>query len=144
MHLLRISSGVFSALPSLTDWTRRGNIIRYNFLHDIYGPGSYGASGVYLDDQYSSALVFGNIFVRVQRAIQLGGGRDNKIFNNIFYNCTQNLYMDCRGMPGFTPHNEYTMLYNLNLVPYKTSPWSDQYPELVNILNDFPMEPRGE
>jgi len=36
-----------------------------------------------------------------------------------------------------------TLPNRLKAVPYKTPPWSKRYPQLVNILDDSPGEPRG-
>jgi hypothetical protein len=53
--------------------------MRYNMLRNINGPtlGAYGgANGIYLDDQMSSAEIYGNIFFDVYRGVLLGGGNE--------------------------------------------------------------------
>ncbi|MGL4593853.1 MAG: right-handed parallel beta-helix repeat-containing protein [Thermoguttaceae bacterium] len=81
------------------DWLgSRGTVIRYNFMHDILGYGKdatekwvspYYAWGVYLDDNAGGVDVIGNIALRCPRAgIHLHNGRDNRIENNIFADCT--------------------------------------------------------
>ena len=47
---------------------------------------------------FSSADVIGNVFNRVTRAIQIGGGRDNNVLNNIFIDCVPSLHIDARGI----------------------------------------------
>ena len=69
------------------NWTMRGTEIRFNYLHDIQGFEGKGCVGVYLDDQYSGTLVYGNLFHKVTRAAMIGGGRDCTIENNIFVDC---------------------------------------------------------
>jgi parallel beta-helix repeat protein len=74
------------------DWSQRGSIVRYNYFHDIgttlQDNRSFTAiMGVYLDDQASGITVFGNIFSRVNMGVLLGGGRDNRLENNIFAFC---------------------------------------------------------
>ncbi len=80
------------------NWTMRGNVIRYNYLHDIAGFEGKGCVGIYLDDAFSSAEITGNIFKNVTRAMMIGGGRDNKVVNNIFIGCTPSIHVDARGM----------------------------------------------
>ena len=47
------------------DWTQRGNIIRYNYLHDIdVGGGATdvnGVFGIYMDDLFCGTTVYGNV-----------------------------------------------------------------------------------
>lgn len=76
------------------NWQTRGLIVRYNYIHDVLGFGRnkdgkwvspYFAWGIYLDDNYSGANIFGNIVVRAdQGGAFIHCGRDNVIENNIF------------------------------------------------------------
>lgn len=69
----------------------RGVIVRYNHWSDITGGTHSGAAGVRLDDMISGVLIFGNIFERTGSVIfggvQIHGGKDNLVENNLFYNC---------------------------------------------------------
>jgi parallel beta-helix repeat protein len=76
------------------DWTKRGNNIRYNYVHDSGGYGRNSASekwrspfytwGIYLDDWTSGTTVYGNIIARTfLGGIDVHGGKDNIIENNI-------------------------------------------------------------
>lgn len=76
------------------DWTKRGNIVRFNYVHDSGGYGwNTGAHrwespvdtwGIYLDDWTSGAEVYGNIVANTASGgIFIHGGRDNIIENNI-------------------------------------------------------------
>ena len=81
------------------DWIgSRGSVIRYNFIHDIYGFGQdkgkwvapFFAWGIYLDDNTGGVDVVGNIIARCSRAcLHLHNGRDNLIQNNIFLSGTR-------------------------------------------------------
>jgi parallel beta-helix repeat protein len=76
------------------DWTKRGNIVRFNHVR---GSGGYGRDdpsrpwqspfytwGIYLDDWVSGTTVYGNIVVRAcNGGIFLHGGRDNIVENNV-------------------------------------------------------------
>lgn len=69
----------------------RGVVIRYNYWEDILGGSACGAAGVRFDDMISGQLVYGNIFKNVGAvhfgAVQIHGGKDNIVENNVFYNC---------------------------------------------------------
>ena len=69
----------------------RGVVIRYNLWEDIVGGSACGAAGVRFDDMISDQLVYGNIFRNVGAvhfgAVQIHGGKDNVVDNNVFYNC---------------------------------------------------------
>jgi parallel beta-helix repeat protein len=75
------------------DWiSARGTVLRYNFIHDIYGFGQekgkwvspFFAWGIYLDDNTGGVDVIGNVIARCSRScLHLHDGRDNLIQNNI-------------------------------------------------------------
>lgn len=81
------------------DATFRGNVFRYNYWHHIGGwdrPKEAGAlyrAGIRFDDAISGNLVYGNIFYRASvgsqgfGAVQIHGGKDNIIDNNLFVDC---------------------------------------------------------
>lgn len=76
------------------DWiSARGSVLRYNFIHDIYGFGQengkwitpFFAWGIYLDDNTGGVDVIGNVISNCSRScLHLHDGRDNLIQNNIF------------------------------------------------------------
>ncbi|CAC5385968.1 unnamed protein product [Mytilus coruscus] len=86
-------------LKDVTNTKGRGTVIRYNHIHhnlQYY----YGADvrGVMLDDQYSSVLVEKNVFYNNAGHLNIGGGRDNIVRDNIFYNSTKfSIQVDGRG-----------------------------------------------
>ena len=127
------------------NWSMRGNIIRYNFFHDIFGLDNNGAAAVYLDDEFSSADVIGNVFYRMTGlSFLIGGGRDNVIENNVTLE-TGPLSIDDRGLNwaklSTGPNGD--MPQTLKEMPYKSEPWRSRYPKLVNILEDDPGSPKG-
>lgn len=130
------------------NWTMRGNIIRYNYLHDISGFEGKGSVGVYLDDAFSGVDVIGNVFDNVTRAMMIGGGRDNNVLNNIFINCVPSLHVDARGMGWMHDHPEEWIKEaeekgTIQGIVYNQPPYSTQYPKLINILEEDPKAPRG-
>ncbi|MCE5276910.1 MAG: right-handed parallel beta-helix repeat-containing protein [Planctomycetaceae bacterium] len=144
-HSVCQETGDVGVIYTGRDWTVRGNVIRHNYIHDVKGPGVYGAQGVYLDDCASGTIVRGNVFVKVQRALQIGGGRDNVIENNLVVDCPASLAFDNRGL-GWMKHHvgkDGVMPKRLTDMPYKTPPWSTKYPPLLTLLGDEPGSPKG-
>lgn len=135
------AGAIYTSPPDET-WSMRGHRIRYNYLHDIRGFRGKGCFGVYLDDCFSSADISGNVFYDVATAILIGGGRDNMITNNMFIKCDRAFSIDARGLGWAKGVGEFATkeLIGLN---YKQPPWSIRYPELLNILEDEPLAPKG-
>ncbi len=90
----------------------RGNVIRYNFWHHIgSGHDVAGQSGIRLDDFISRVLVYGNVFYRSAGGrfggVQIHGGKDNFVDNNLF--------IDCKYALSFSPWGENRWLERLAL-----------------------------
>ncbi len=143
MHDLCLEQSDVGVIGCGTDWTYRGNVIRYNFIHDIPERPYPGVIGAYFDNCVCSAEVFGNVFYKVPKAVMIGGGRDFVIQNNIFIECRIPVDMDNRGLrwDHFRPNGP--MYDKLNAVPYKEPPWSTRYPKLARILDEIPQAPLG-
>ena len=127
------------------DWTMRGNVIRYNFVHHIHGPGDWGAQVIYLDDAASGTTVFGNVIYKGARAMLIGGGRDNIIENNMLIDCEHEaIFLDDRGLNWMAYHvgPGGTMPQRLADMPYRKPPWAGRYPELLTVLDDGPGVPK--
>jgi len=78
--------------------TFRGNVLRYNSFAFIgAGTGREGPAfraGIRLDDAISGTLVYGNIFFQASQGfggVNINGGRDNIIDNNIFAECEKGI-----------------------------------------------------
>lgn len=124
------------------DWSMRGHQIRFNYLHDIFGRDKRGCQGVYLDDCFSSATIFGNVFYRVPEAAFIGGGRDCVIANNIFVDCAPAVHVDARGL-SWNASWQTELTNKLEQMPYRSDPWSARYPQLLSLLADQPWAPKG-
>jgi hypothetical protein len=120
----------------------RGHMIRYNYFHHVYGHEGRGCNGVYLDDMFCSATMFGNVFYQVPRAAFIGGGHDNVVENNIFVDCQPALHVDAR-MMGWAAASVPIMKQRLEDVPYQDEPWRSRYPQLLTYLEGNYAEPRG-
>lgn len=121
------------AVYSGRDWTCRGNILRYNYLHDLSGRNNKGCNGFYFDDALSSADVYGNIFANCYLAVIIGGGRDFKIHNNVFFNCKKDVQIDNR-LNEWGKHFIVNLKKRLSEVDYRNDVWKKAYPELYTIF----------
>lgn len=143
IHDVVLQSADAGVVYSGCDWTFRGNVFRHNFVHHIpHGPG-LGTVGVYLDDCMSSADMIGNVFFDMNTPTFIGGGRDNRIENNVFVKCDTPVYLDSRGLRWDHFRPEGPMYETLRGVPYDKPPWSTRYPALARILDEIPQAPLG-
>ncbi|XP_071134151.1 uncharacterized protein [Mytilus edulis] len=126
------------------DWAARGNIIRNNHFHNIKRlvPGA-DVRGIMLDDQFSSVIIENNVFHDNDVHVNIGGGRDNIVRQNIFFNTSQySMQIDTRGHNG--GGNTNVLIGNLNRLPYQNDLWSHRYPKLASIMSDNkPGDPEG-
>jgi hypothetical protein len=150
VHHVCTETGDAGAFYIGRDFTQRGTVIRYNYFHDLgkslQAETFVDVMAVYLDDCASGITIFGNVFYKAGRAAMIGGGRDNTVENNIFVECEPSVHVDARGL-GWASFwfdgRDSTLMDRLKAVPYQQPPWSERYPELVNILNDEPAVPKG-
>ena len=99
VYRVLLETGDAGAYYTGRDWTTQGNVLRYNYTHDLGAEGLPGSTmGFYFDDCDSGDEVYGNVFHNVARGIMVGGGRDHPIRNNVFSKCQIGLSIDCRGM----------------------------------------------
>lgn len=134
------------AIYSGRDWTARGTVIGGNFLHDIRGDATHEVKGVYLDDMASGFTVSGNLFLRVDQPVFLGGGRDNRVEGNVFVASSPAVHVDSRGQTWAgdavaDPHSELRAAYAA--MPVESAPWRMRYPGLPGLLYDRPAVATG-
>jgi hypothetical protein len=132
------------------DWTERGNIVRFNYFHDIGSARGKADNrdviAVYLDDFTSGTIVYGNVFLRARAGVFIGGGRDNTVQNNLFIDCLTGVRADARGLSwakGYIDGTVPTLFDRLKAVAFDAPPYSVRYPTLANILDDEPGLPKG-
>ena len=140
IHSVVYESNDAGVIYTGNNWTMRGNQIRFNYIHDIFGYEGRGCMGVYLDDQFSSATMFGNIFYRVPAATFIGGGRDNTIENNIFVDCKPAVHVDARGL-NWQKDSVGHLIKSLKQVPYREEPWRSRYPGMLTLPDQQPSSP---
>ncbi len=144
-HHLMKETGDAGAIHTGRDWTWQGNVIRYNYFHDLKGPGLHGVMAVYLDDWASGFKVTGNLFYRAGRATMIGGGRDNIVENNIYVECSPSLHVDARGLGWASYYFDGTtkeLFTEMDVMKYDRPPYSTRYPGLLHMEDSTPAVPR--
>lgn len=143
-NLAKETGDVGAIYMNARNFTYRGNIVRFNYLHHLFGPGQHGVMGVYVDDFTSGTTVFGNVFYKAGRAAFIGGGRNNTVENNLFIECDPSVHLDARGL-GWAQgsfRNINRWIKQLQEVHYTEPPYSERYPELLTVLDDDPAVPK--
>lgn len=144
---LCLDTGDVGGIYTGRDWAARGTQLRFNHIHHLGGL-NMGSNAIYLDDLASGQTIHGNIIHDVWRAIMIGGGRDNVVENNIFADYKIGIHFDARGI-GWSRRliegrqGSWDMFGRLETVPYDKPPYSTKYPQLPNILNEDPLEPKN-
>lgn len=132
------------------DWTQRGNVVRFNYFHDLAkteGLAGYSeVISVYLDDWSSGMRMYGNVCFKAGQGLHLGGGRDNAIENNVFIDCVPAVHIDARGLgwaKSYFDGSDNTLFDRVKAVNGTQPPYSTHYPPLATLLNDEPVLPKG-
>ena len=136
VHSMGFEGGEMGAFYCGRNWTLNGNIIRYNYLHDIYNPCPQRNRAFMLDDGAAGITMLGNLIVRVAEGISLSS-LNNVIDNNVFVDCHP--AVGCWGgslaFPPFDPeagHNP-TKWPRLAELALDQPPWSFRFPEMLPL-----------
>lgn len=148
VYRVLMETGDAGAYYTGRDWTTQGNVLRYNYTHDLGGEGAHASTmGFYFDDCDCGDAVYGNIFHNVSRGIMVGGGREHPIYNNVFSKCKVGLSIDCRGVTWGKLNSKergdasWMLEQKAQKLDYTNGVWAATYPRLANIMNDYPGEP---
>jgi hypothetical protein len=122
----------------------RGLVLRNNFWHHIgSGYNVAGQAGIRLDDFISDVLIYGNVFYRCAGGkfggVQIHGGKDNIVDNNLF--------VDCKYAVSFSPWGQTRWLGRLadeqtkavvarGGVDITQPPHSERYPDLARMTEN--------
>jgi hypothetical protein len=121
------------------DVTAQGTLVRHNFLHDLQPAPGFEIKGVYLDDMASGIAVEGNVFLRVQQPVFIGGGRDNVVTRNLFALSSPAVHIDGRGTSWPISPITSSMDAAIRQVPLASAVWRTRYPRLTRLLQDDPL-----
>ncbi|OGV63798.1 MAG: hypothetical protein A3K19_14025 [Lentisphaerae bacterium RIFOXYB12_FULL_65_16] len=126
------------------DWTKRGTVMRYNYLHDIIGFGQEHGKwtyphmnwGIYLDDGTCGTHLYGNVVARtILGGVHYHGGRDNVVENNILIDGRDSQVQFSGYVAGGHPVPMMTETWN----KFSGTPVYEKYPgypELKKSLDD--------
>ena len=129
----------------------RGNIVRYNFWHNIGSPMGHGNAAIYFDDGDGGDFVIGNVFFRCGDpgkgpfgTVFSHGGHDLLAENNIFIECKRSL--------GSAPWNDKRWKSYINAAVWQAlllknvditkPPYTTRYPSLISFMNPQPGQER--
>ncbi|HPA20193.1 MAG TPA: right-handed parallel beta-helix repeat-containing protein [Verrucomicrobiae bacterium] len=120
--------------------TYRGNIHRWNYWHDIGTEFAVGQAGIRLDDAISGTLIYGNVFYRTGGGnfggVQIHGGKDNIVDNNIFVDCPAAISFSSWGEKRWLESldgPDTLMAKALNEIDIARPPYSTAYPDLARL-----------
>ncbi|MBQ5953060.1 MAG: right-handed parallel beta-helix repeat-containing protein [Firmicutes bacterium] len=127
-------------------WSYFGTVIRNNRIWNL-GKEGYTPCAIYLDDAASGQTVCGNLMVNIPgMAIQLGGGRNLTVKDNIIVNCANApISYDDRAREGalfdgwfhYCTEKGGLMWQELFSLPWRSKAWQTAYPSMKEYLDDF-------
>ena len=147
VHHVVQETGDAGAICIGRDWTAHGNVLRANLVHDVAGTDDRYQNAFYVDDMASGITLEGNLVVRCNWGMLIGGGRDNAIRDNAFVACGKAIMYDARGVGWMAPHiadpSTSTLHRRLAEAPIDREPWKSRFPTLASYLTDRFGRPVG-
>ena len=124
------------AIDVYWDFTYRGNVVRCNWWENIVSEmEDSGAAAIRLDDIISGYKMYGNVFnncgAGIFGAIQIHGGKDNVVENNLMFGCNSMIHSSPWGQARFE-HDLYgeDSMAKLQAVDFPSPLYKSRYPEL--------------
>jgi len=117
----------------------RGTVVRYNHWANISGGTRHGAAGVRLDDMISGVHIYGNLFEKCGAlgfgGVQIHGGKDNIVENNLFYHCFAAVSFSSWGEKRWLEQLDSPIIQKklFEEVDIRSGLYQNKYPELKNI-----------
>jgi hypothetical protein len=131
-------TGDVGATYTMGDWTYMGHEFRYNYFHNIHGPGNLGCFTIYPDLPCGGIHLHGNVFFDVDQVFHSNSGRGMVVENNLFLRCTRGFsFLPWSDASMFQEGGAWRMVENLKAVNYDQPPYSTRYPALQRLAEDF-------
>jgi len=149
VHDMGYEGGEMGAFYCGRNWTLSGNLLRGNWVHDIYNPCPQRNRAFMLDDGAAGITMVSNLFTRVAEGISLSAHL-NTIANNVFVDCHPAVGAwggEAQFPPFDLKFSHYaTMWPPLAELPLAQAPWSTRFPDLLAlrdaISNGGPTPPQ--
>ena len=123
------------------DPSERGIVVRYNVIANI--PDKFLTVGIYHDDGACGLTAYSNILIHAgQRSVLMGGGSDNKYYNNLFIGREAGIFIDDRlrtWAKHLTIPDSGLYAKRLRAVNYTGLVYNLAYPTLADYLSTVPM-----
>lgn len=151
IHHVCLTGDDAAALYKGRNPSKRGNVVRWNYWHDVGSPRGHGNAAIYFDDGDGGEKVFGNIFVNCGDpgkasfgTIFCHGGHGNYAENNIFVDCKRPLGSAPWNDKRWKEYLEAPLWQNLLLeeVDVTSETYLTAYPELKGFLEGAPIAER--
>lgn len=142
IHDVCLISDDAGAIYAGRNWSSYGCVIRYNAIFDLGTPGQHSPQGIYMDDGLSGQTIYGNLLVNVPCfGIQLGGGRDYVVKNNVVINTNvAGVSYDQRAIDGVLKNGWFghcdEMWDELNTHPWQSDAWLKAFPQYRGLHFD--------
>ena len=133
-------TGDVGATYTGADWTFMGHEFRYNYFHNIHGPGNIGSFTIYPDLPCGGINLHHNIFYDVDQVFHTNSGRAMVIENNLFLRSGRGMSFGVwSDSTKFMEGGDWKMVENLHAVPFDQPPYSTRYPTLLTLAADFAL-----
>lgn len=130
-------TGDVGCIYTMADWTFQGNIVRYNYFHDIHSPGHLGCFAVYPDLPNGGMHVYGNIFYNIDWVFHTNSGRGMLIENNLMLETKGISYKIWPFKQIFFPNGAWRIVEHMEEVNYSQPPYVTRYPLLKQLHEDM-------
>ena len=123
------------------DPSERGIVVRYNLITDI--PAKFLTAAIYHDDGACGLTAYSNILINAgQRSVLMGGGSDNKYYNNLFIGSEAGIFIDDRlrtWAKHLTVPDSGLSAQRLRAVNFTGDVYRLAYPTLVDYFANVPQ-----